>query len=238
VCDFLKENLTIENCVFNYYFAVKYQCAEQKEKSRKVINSSFRVVIETKDFLNLDVDQVMEWVSSDDVIASAEEDVFKGIVKWVSYNKSERERDFPKLLHQIRLFSLSQDFLLNDIVKQELVKANSECLNIVLDAMKGIFIHSDSECVMQTPRKCLETHTDVIFVCGGIMSFCYVPNQNKWYQLKDMMLEHQDHDVVQFRDKVYIFSPRNDKCRQRHVAGYYMSSIDSWGTLLIQIFSI
>ena len=234
-CDFVKENVTTENCVFNYYFAVKYQCAELKEKSRELINANFSVVIETEDFLNLDVDQVMEWVSSDDVNVSFEKQIFNGIVKWVSHSKGEREKDFAKLLRQVRLFSLSQDFLLNDVVKQELVKADSECLNFVLDALKGIFIHSDSECVTQTPRKCLETHSDVIFVCGGIMSFCYVPNQNKWYQLDDMVLEHQDHAVVQFRDKVYVFSPRNGKCSQRHTVEYYMSSNNSWGTIATKL---
>ena len=82
--------------------------AEEK-KCREVINSNFGVVMETEDFLNLDVKQVMEWVSSDDVIVNAEEDIFQGIVKWVSHNKSQREKEFPGLLHQIRLSSISYD---------------------------------------------------------------------------------------------------------------------------------
>ena len=96
-------NVSIENCLFNYYFADEYEVVELKEKCREVINSNFSVVMQTEDFLNLDVKQVMEWVSSDDVIVNAEEDIFQGIVKWVSHNKSEREKDFPGLLHQIRL---------------------------------------------------------------------------------------------------------------------------------------
>ena len=67
-CDFLKKNVTPENCIFSYYFADKYQCQELKEKSHETINSHFCVVMETDDFVNLDVKQVMEWVSSDDVI--------------------------------------------------------------------------------------------------------------------------------------------------------------------------
>ena len=36
---YLIEILTNENCVFNYYFADKYQCAEVKEKACEMINS-------------------------------------------------------------------------------------------------------------------------------------------------------------------------------------------------------
>ena len=46
-CDFLKGNVSIENSVANYYFADKYQCVELKEKCCEVINSNFRVVMET-----------------------------------------------------------------------------------------------------------------------------------------------------------------------------------------------
>ena len=60
--NFLRELVTVENCIFNYYFAEKYRCAELKENSRQVINSNFIVVMETEDFLKLDMKQVMEWV--------------------------------------------------------------------------------------------------------------------------------------------------------------------------------
>ena len=76
VSDFLEDRVTTRNCIFNYYFADKYECVELKAKCCEVINSDFSVVMETGDFLNLDVKQVLEWVSSDDVIVNAEEDVF------------------------------------------------------------------------------------------------------------------------------------------------------------------
>ena len=36
----LKETVTTENCVFNYYFAEKYEVVELKEKCREVIKSA------------------------------------------------------------------------------------------------------------------------------------------------------------------------------------------------------
>jgi len=111
---YLMAILSTETCIFNYYFADKYQCVELREKACEMINSDFSSVMETDDFLSLDIKQVMEWVSSDDITVKAEEEVFRGIVKWVSHNRSEREVEFPALLHQIRLASIPHDFLLKN----------------------------------------------------------------------------------------------------------------------------
>ena len=233
-CGFLEANITPMNCLFNYYFAEKYQCVELKEKSRDMTNSNFSVVMETEDFLNLEIKQVMEWLSSDDIIVNAEEEIFKGIVKWVSHNRRERESNFPELLREVRLLSISHDFLFGELVKEKLVTANNECLNFVLASMKDVFGSFSLECVARPPRKCLETLKDVIFVCGGRKSLCYLPQEDKWYQLPDMVFEHQDHDVIQCRDKIYIFD--DQRVGKSHVLEHYTPSTNSWGTVQTTIF--
>ena len=229
-CDFLKINVTPENCLYNYYFADKYQCTELKESSCKVIHKRFSVVLETDDFLNLDVKQVMEWVSSDDVVVRAEEEIFHGIVKWVSHNKSKREKDFPELLRQVRLMSISHDFLCNSLVKEELVTTNIECTNLVCGSLGSIFGSSGNSRI-KLPRKCLELQQDGIFVCGGKKALCYLPHENKWYHFADMTWEHQNHVPIQYRDKVYIFSKQKVVLGQSPVAEYYVPSTNSWGAI-------
>ena len=236
VGNFLNEIVTVENCVFNYYFADRYQCVELKKKCCKVINSNFSVVMETDYFLNLDVKQVMEWVSSDDITVNTEEEVFKGIVKWVSYNKSEREGDFPDLLHQVRLTSLSHDFLLNELVKEELITKNAEfCLNFVINGVKLVLSATDEEQVTQQPRKCLETHTDAIFVCGGRKALCYLPKQNMWYRLADTLSNHENESLTQWNSKIYIGGP---ECKEgkSQVMEYYIPTSNTWGTVQTGIF--
>jgi len=228
--DFLKGNVSIENSVVNYYFADKYQCVELKEKCCEVINSNFRVVMETDDFLNLDVKQVRDWFSSEDVTVTAEEEVFKGIVKWVSHDKSERESYFSELLHQVRLMSISRDFLLNELVKEELITTNNKCLNFVLGSMKCVFNSTCERCTTP-PRKCLETQMDGIFVCGGRKALCYLPHEEMWYELEDTTLEHQGHATVQYRDRVYIFSKQTVVPGRSQIAEYYMPSNNSWGAI-------
>ena len=221
VSDFLEDTVTTENCVFNYYFAEKYECVELKDKCLEVINSNFSVVMKTEDFLNLDMKQVMEWVSSDDVIVNSEEDIFKGIVMWVSHNKSEREKLFPELLHQVRLPFVSHDFLLNELVNEELITENPEfCSNFVINAMKSVLNPTDGESSQQ-PRKCQEKHTAGIFICGGKKALCYFPLEGDWYKLVDTLFEHDNPCLVQHKSKVYIFDSKVHMVGKSEVVEYY-----------------
>ena len=51
-----------------------------------MIQLNFSIVMGTEDFLKLDVNQVMEQVSSDYVIVRAEADIFRGIMIWAANN--------------------------------------------------------------------------------------------------------------------------------------------------------
>ena len=229
-CDVLEENITIENCIFNNYFANKYQCLELMVESCGFINSNFSSVMKTDDFLKLDIAQVMKWVSSDDVTVTSEEEIFKGIVQWVTYKKSERESNFAELFSQVRLKSISCKFLSNELVNEELVATSKETLNFVLRSIGCIF-DPFSEDAAKPPRKCLERYTDVIFVCGGRTALCYVPQGDVWYQLPDMLFEHQNHAVVQCRDKVCIFGGQRVGPGKSQVIEYFLSSTNCWGTV-------
>ena len=221
-CDFLKGILATENCVFNYYFAERYQCMNLMEECRELIKSNFSAVMETDDFLNLDVRHVSKWVSSDDITVKAEEEVFKGIVKWVNHNKSEREKEFPYLLHQVRLNSVHQDYLVNEMVKEELITTNNECLNFVLGFLKWI-LDPTLQCSIK-PRTCLQTQVNGIFVCGGNKALLYHPNENIWYPLPDLLMEHQNHAAIEYGDKSYIFSNQSG-------GDYYVRSTNTWGAI-------
>ena len=220
--EFLKEKVTVQNCVFNYYFANKYRCTELTEICCSVINLNFSDVMKTDDFLNLDMKRVMEWVSSDDINVRAEEEVLTGIVDWVSRNRGEREVCFPDLIRQVRLRPSSQDFLLKKLVNEDLVTTNIECMNFVLRSI----IESD-ESLSREPRNCLKVQVEGIFLCGGRKALCYLPQVNMWYQMADMSFEHQNHSLLLDRQRVYIFSKQNTGI-QSHLVEYYVPSTNLW----------
>ena len=99
--------------------------------------------------------------------------------------------------------------------------------------MKGM-LNATDECVTKSPRKCLETQRDVIFLCGGKKSLCYFPQHNSWYRLADMIFEHQYHAIIQYKGKVYAVGGKPERPGQC-VTEYYMPTINSWGAVQREI---
>ena len=230
--NFIKRSLTPENCIFNFYFAEKYDCRELKEKACEVVTSNFTEVMETEGFLRLQAKEVSDWISRDDIIIGAEEEVLNGIVKWVSYDKGEREAHFTELLHHICLQSIPGDVLLNEIVQEDLFSENAEfALKFVIDAVKLKALNSTDGQVSQNYRKCLETYMDGIFVCGGKKVLAYFPTEDHWYRLSDAAFDYKGHCPVQWKGNVHIFNGENHTLGNSVVREYYQPNINSWGAI-------
>ncbi|XP_067048895.1 kelch-like protein 28 [Acropora muricata] len=231
--NFIKKSLTPKNCIFNFYFAEKYDCKELKEKACEVVTSNFTVVMETEGFLRLQAKEVSDWISRDDIVVGAEEEVLHGIVKWVSFDKGEREAHFTELLHHICLQSIPGDFLLNEIVQEDLLSQNAEfALKFVLDAMKLKSQNSTDGQVSKNYRKCLEAYKDGIFVCGGKKALAYFPTEDKWCKLRDAAFDYQRHCLVQWKDKIHIFCEESNTVGESEVfRQHYQPNINSWGSI-------
>ena len=231
--NFIKRNLSPENCIFNFYFAEKYDCRELKEKACEIVTSNFTEVMETEGFLRLQAKEVSDWISRDDIIVGAEEEVLNGVVKWVSYDKGEREAHFTELLHHICLQSIPGDFLLKEIVQEDLFSQNAEfALKFVLDAMKLKEWNSTDGQLSKNYRKCLETYKDGIFVCGGKKALAYFPTEDKWCKLRDAAFDFQSHCLVQWKDKIHIFCEYSKTVGESEAfRQHYQPNIDSWGSI-------
>lgn len=119
---FLEQNLSTSNCVLLNQFAGKYRCEKLLATSRKFIQSNFTSVANTGNFCELSVDEVEEWISSDVINISAEDDVFRIILRWIDYEQEERKEKFPSLFRHVRLGFVSLSCLLNEVVTNDYVK--------------------------------------------------------------------------------------------------------------------
>ena len=183
--EFLAKALSIFNCVSTFQLANMYFCEKLICSTRKFILSNFTAVAATEDFMNLTSHELEEWIASDEIVISAEEEVFKIILRWINFNRTERNVEFDKLFRHVRLNFIARDVLLSDVETNDLVRETKECFNSVTEALT----RPDDAfgCLPprpeSRPRKSLE-------ICGiamtGKAKFCiffYVPEKDQFYRL-------------------------------------------------------
>ena len=219
---FLERQMSKSNCISTFYFAEMYQCDELITNTRKFIHANFASVAEMDEFLNLEGKEVERWISSDEISVAVEADVFKIVLKWIEQNKSERKASFEKLFRHLRLASLSRDFLF-DVVTNELVEENGDCLKLISKAIK-LTGFSSEENRLQFPRKGFETRA--IVACGGKYTFCYLPEKDEWKRLADGLSE-RNHltKMLSYRNELYAF-PKDGTKGER-----YDPVVNGWCTL-------
>ena len=199
---FLEGEMSNKNCISTFYFAEKYQCNELLTNSRGFIHENFACVAEMDEFLNLEAKEVERWISSDEIVVTAELDVFKIVQKWVEHSKSERKAAFEELFRHVRLVFLPRDYLLS-IVTNELVRDNGVCLRLISDTIQ-LTTFSNEHDLPLSPRKGLETRA--IVACGGKYTFCYIPEEDEWKRLPDGLSErNQKNQVIRYQDQLYVF---------------------------------
>ena len=226
---FIIQTLSSSNCLMLYYLALNYRCIELQEKARDFIYANFTRVVEHEDFLNLTLKEVEEWILSDEIRVRGEEDVFQAIVKWTEKRgRGDREKFF-ELFRHVRLIYLSRNYVLNEIFPHPMVTDDKACTAFVLDAMKEVSSGSEECFFAQAPRNCLKTTEDCLVVCGvGKRTLCYLPAENKWYDMAEKTKSTGYYHVSASHGKLYSSNrPGPDQAMER-----FDPVINSWAPLM------
>ena len=125
----LEQTLNSSNSLSTYRVTKTYHCKEFARHTKEYVDLNFTNVARTEEFLGLPYQDVKKWLSSDEINVKAEEDVFEIILRWTGYKIGERNKYFPDLFREVRLNHVSRDFLLSDVVTNDLVNDNKPCLN-------------------------------------------------------------------------------------------------------------
>ena len=208
----LLQMLNTSNCISMYYFSERYRCEELITEIKDFIFANFTTVAKTEQFLSLSSKEVKMWISSDEIVVSAEEDVFDVIRKWADCEKSERKKCFAELFREVRLVYVSRDYLHSDIVTNDLVNSNDSCMDLVKEALKFNDCENKHRYTV-SPRKSLET--PVILVCKEYPAgqkddiLCYYPREDKWSMFQSPIKSKIDM-ITSCRGKLYYLS-KEDK---------------------------
>ena len=163
----------------------KHHCEELARHTKEYVDLNFTNVAKTEEFLCLPYQDVKLWLSSDEINVNAEEDVFEIILRWTGYKNGERKKYFANLFREVRLTHVSRDFLLSDVVTNDLVNDNKPCVNLVKNLLA--VIDPKDYCYLKAmPWR--RSHGQPVIVARvslnkGYAILCYQPRDNTWSRL-------------------------------------------------------
>jgi len=73
-------------------------------------------------------------------------------MQWVRRDLVTRQQFVSELVEHVRLPLLSQEFLVQRVEEEQLIKSNSECKDYLIEAMKYHLLRPQQKLVYKTPR--------------------------------------------------------------------------------------
>ena len=186
---FLGQNLSMSNYSSIYDFAERYQCEELMTNIKKFILSNLVAIANEEHFLNLPCHEVEQLISSDDIHVSAEDDVFKIILKWINHDKNERKKNFQDLFRHVRLPLVSRHCLRKEMSKNDFVTQDKDCLcdvKYTLERMHNFPLLYPPDLSALSPRVVLQPEALVACERTDRTVWFYLPDEDLWYKLPDM----------------------------------------------------
>lgn len=89
---------------------------------------NYREVVDAEEFLTLTPQQVAKLICSDRLMVASEEKVFECVISWVHHDLERRQNDLALLMEHVRLPLLSQEYLVQRVEEEPLLKANLQCV--------------------------------------------------------------------------------------------------------------
>jgi hypothetical protein len=171
--DFLTKQLAPDNCLGIKGFAESHGCYELTELARRHSLSRFTDVSNSEEFLTLEIGQVSDLLSHDNLRVNSEEDVFDAAVGWINYNTESRSKHMAHLLRLVRLPLLSPVVLADKVKSNPMISSNFECRDLLDEALISYHLLPERRESIPTHRTTLRRcyyDMGIIYAVGGLNS--------------------------------------------------------------------
>jgi kelch-like protein 2/3 len=164
--------------------------------------------------------------------------VFECVITWVQHDLDTRHKHLAALMEHVRLPLMSQEYLMQHVEEEPLLKADLQCKDYIIEALKYHLLKGDSKTTFRTPRTKPRQPVGlpkVLLVVGGqapkaIRSVeCFDFKEEKWYQVAEMPTRRCRAGLAVLHGKVYAVGGFNGSLRVRTV-DVYDAALDQWST--------
>ncbi|ETE69999.1 Kelch-like protein 33, partial [Ophiophagus hannah] len=135
--DLFRYKLTPETCLDVLSFARAYGLHDLENTAEKFILNTFARVTKTPKFLDLPINQLVDFLSSDSLYILNELEAFEGAVRWLTADWTGRMNCAEKMLHCIR-FPLMSNRELKQVRKEEMMADPGRLYNLMVQSLASI----------------------------------------------------------------------------------------------------
>ena len=212
----LSKRLSSDNCFSIMQIAEQFGADELEKKAKDFIKLNFSILVNNEEFVSISQEELVHFISSDDIQVEKEEEVYQCVLKWVKH-ESSRVAVLPELLKQLRQGSLPKGFLESELTKEpQLVVADSHAVPLSKKGKKtkGTKRSKKSKSAKSAKGQQLRPSTEIHDVMIGIgtgdcrKTFCYDLNNKQVMALGDLSLFQFGPQVAVVGRTVYLVGGR------------------------------
>ncbi|KAM9317859.1 kelch-like protein 10 [Pholidichthys leucotaenia] len=135
--NFIENELAPKNCIGIWQFTNVASCPEMRYKACRYITDHFVDVVSSEEFLQLSVEELEDILGRDELCVKRENSVYEAAIKWMLHMPEKREKHAVRLLSKVRLGLMMESYIRLNVLSQNLVHNNLECLSLVYEARQA-----------------------------------------------------------------------------------------------------
>ena len=228
--------ITVNNVIMFYTVAKIYTLSSDAKFGLKFIELCFPMVVETNNFLHLDINHVAKILASSELDVHSEVEVFNAAKAWLKHNSEERSKYAKQLLLKVRL-SLLSEHALRFILNCDKFSESQECVKVLKTVyMSKASLYQNKSRSVYTNRYCSQNKHSVI-LCGGSKILARTnasvhkidgSHLNNVRILPSLTEERFELKAVSLKGEVYVLGGRNSAEDLVNIVEKYSPSTNSW----------
>ncbi|XP_021915982.1 kelch-like protein 10 [Zootermopsis nevadensis] len=170
--DFLMNTMEADNCISIMQYARFHSFADLEPHARRFVLRHFvEVSQQSKELLELPVEELQAIIGSEDLNVKDEKVVWECILRWINHHLDNRKGHIAGLLKGVRLGLLDEQFFKEQVSKHPYVTENEACRPVISETLTFLedvksLTKEDKEFV--TPRIARpRIPQDILFAIGG-----------------------------------------------------------------------
>ncbi|XP_018410884.1 PREDICTED: gigaxonin [Nanorana parkeri] len=236
-CEFLEGCITAENCIGIRDFALHYCLNHVYYLATEYLETHFRDVSSTEEFLELNPIKVKEVLSLEKLNVGNEKYVFEAVLRWIGQDSEGRKVHMKDVSSALWVSGLDSSYLREQMLNEPLVREMiRECTNIPLsqpqqgEAVLASFKpRGYSECIVTVggeERASRKPLANVRCMCP-----LYDRNRQLWIELAPLSSPRINHGVLSAEGFLFVLGGQNENSETLISGELYDPDANAWSPL-------